>query len=118
MPERPKALFYVGQTNAEGRPTEYFPGVPARDLDEADIASLSDGQVAEAAASSLYQKSKPGSRETATSSTRTATAKKSPTKKPSAPKVPETVAIEPTPAPEPTTADGSDPGVVPASQGD
>lgn len=45
---RPTKLMYTGDGKT------YFPGVPARDLDEADLARLSDERVKEIAASALY----------------------------------------------------------------
>lgn len=41
---RPKTLHYTGKI-ANGQPDRFFFGVPARDLDESDIAQLSDEQV-------------------------------------------------------------------------
>ena len=41
MSKRPERLQYTG------RHGEYFVGVPARDLDETDIAALSDAQIAD-----------------------------------------------------------------------
>lgn len=41
---RASKLHFVGQRDQDGRPLEYFAFVPARDLDEAEIASLTDEQ--------------------------------------------------------------------------
>lgn len=75
MPEKPKRLFYTGGHDAEGRPLEWFAagvrgeGIPARDLDEADIAQLSDETIAlitsarAGGAKPLYQVTEPRSRD-------------------------------------------------------
>jgi hypothetical protein len=44
--EKPKRLFYLGGITRD--PNDGLPGIPARDLDEADIALLSDEQIEEA----------------------------------------------------------------------
>jgi hypothetical protein len=44
--EKPKRLFYLGGITRA--PDEGLPGIPARDLDEADIANLSEEQIEEA----------------------------------------------------------------------
>lgn len=65
--ERPKALYWVGKTRRDGRPEAQFPGVPARDLTERDIARLSDEQLADVMGSSLYQKTRPAAERSARS---------------------------------------------------
>lgn len=44
--KRPSALFFTGEYDVTGQPLEYFATVPARDLDEQDIANLTDEQLA------------------------------------------------------------------------
>lgn len=41
---RASKLHFVGQRDQDGRPLEYFAFVPARDLEEDEIASLTDDQ--------------------------------------------------------------------------
>lgn len=44
---RVKALKFVGEyDDFDGKPLRFFPGIPARDLDEFDIANLTDEQYA------------------------------------------------------------------------
>lgn len=61
MATRAKALHFVGQRDHDGRPLEYFAFVPARDLDEAEIASLTDEQydAITGGASPLYAADRP-----------------------------------------------------------
>lgn len=47
MPKRPSKLKFSGRMGADGVPVEFFADVPARDLEEADIALLSDERLAE-----------------------------------------------------------------------
>ncbi len=61
--ERADKLFFTGEFDANGQPLTYFAAVPARDLDESDIAALTDDQYRDVTASKLYQKSKPSGRE-------------------------------------------------------
>jgi hypothetical protein len=66
--DRPDRLFFAGEYDAQGRPLEFFAAVPARDLDEADIAALTDGQLADITGAPegrrpLYQKTKPANRD-------------------------------------------------------
>ena len=58
---RASKLHFVGQRDHDGRPLEYFAFVPARDLDEGDIASLTDEQydAMTGGASPLYAAAKP-----------------------------------------------------------
>jgi hypothetical protein len=44
--EKPKRLYYLGGITRA--PDEGLPGIPARDLDEADIANLSEEEIEEA----------------------------------------------------------------------
>ena len=59
MSDRPKALYYAGDGS------EFFAGVPARDLDEADVAALTDDQLRDVTADNprtgkpLYLTTKP-----------------------------------------------------------
>lgn len=63
MSPREERLFYTGDG------TYYLPGIPARDLDAADIAALSDRSYADAVTANpatgkpLYQKTRPAGRE-------------------------------------------------------
>jgi len=57
--ERAKALYYAGETDAQGRPAQFIAGVPARDLNEFDLRVLADSEYASALASGLYRKTKP-----------------------------------------------------------
>jgi hypothetical protein len=43
--KRPERLLFKGKKGADGRPVAYYPGVPARNLEAADIARLSDEQI-------------------------------------------------------------------------
>lgn len=45
MARRPEKLRYTGDVDARGKPLRFFYGVPARNLDEKDIAKLTDEQV-------------------------------------------------------------------------
>ncbi len=59
--------YYNGRRTPAGNPMETLQGVPARDLDEADVARLSDDQVDSLATkgadgNQLYTKSKPASK--------------------------------------------------------
>ncbi len=62
--ERADKLFFTGEFDANGQPLTYFAAVPARDLDETDIAALTDDQYRDVTASKLYQKSRPSGRDT------------------------------------------------------
>lgn len=58
--ERPKELFFIGPIHpVTGEPASWINGIPARDLDETDIAQLSDDDLKTVEASGLYQKTKP-----------------------------------------------------------
>lgn len=46
--QRAHALKFKGKYDEAGKPDRYFPGIPARDLDEADIARLSNAEYADA----------------------------------------------------------------------
>jgi len=46
MANRATRLHFVGPRDHDGRPLEFFAFVPARDLDEGEIASLTDEQYA------------------------------------------------------------------------
>lgn len=65
MSSREDRLYYTGDG------AYYLPGIPARDLDAADVAALTDRLYADAIApnpatgKALYQKTKPANRETA-----------------------------------------------------
>lgn len=48
-------LRYVGARDRAGKPTQWLPGIPARDLNEATVARLGDERVAQALASGLYE---------------------------------------------------------------
>lgn len=52
MATRPKALKFTGMYrdfgNGKIEPDRFFNGIPARDLDEADIAELTDDQLKDA----------------------------------------------------------------------
>lgn len=60
MAERAKHLKFVGGYTAYGMPRRYYADIPARDLDEHDIARLSDEQYARALAGDrpVYQERK------------------------------------------------------------
>jgi len=45
--KRPGTLYFKGKKGPDGRPLEYFAGVPARTLHGRDIARLTDEQIAE-----------------------------------------------------------------------
>jgi hypothetical protein len=59
MRDKPERLFYVGGHDVRGNPMRFFGDIPARDLDADDLAGLTDEQVERAAASDLYQRTKP-----------------------------------------------------------
>jgi hypothetical protein len=59
MADKPERLFYVGGHDVRGNPMRFFGDIPARDLDADDLAGLTDEQVERAAASDLYQRTKP-----------------------------------------------------------
>lgn len=46
---------FVGNRDDQGRPLEYFAGIPARDLTADDVAVLTDDQYATVEASALYE---------------------------------------------------------------
>lgn len=108
MSAREDRLYYTGDG------TYYLPGVPARDLEEADIAALTDPLYADAIApnpatgKALYQKTNPAGRDAEkpkrkrTASTRTATAKRAP-----APATEPPLEPEAEPAPEATPAEAA-----------
>jgi hypothetical protein len=62
---RPKALYFVGERNANGEPVEHLAGygIDARDYDEGDpfLARLTDDQIEIALDSKLYRRTKPDS---------------------------------------------------------
>jgi hypothetical protein len=97
MPDRPSKLYFTGERDAAGNPTEFFgvvpetgEAVPARDLDEGDLAQLSDRTIkvitGERAGGRppLYQKSEPASRRADEAPKAAKAAKKSTAKKPAA----------------------------------
>jgi hypothetical protein len=55
--ERPTHLYYQGGISRD--PNDGLPGIPARDLDEADIATLSDEQIADALATPPFAEGSP-----------------------------------------------------------
>lgn len=67
---RPKRLYFIGARDADGRPLEFFGGVPgvrepipAMDLDESDTAALSEEQwacIESPAGKRLYSGTAPG----------------------------------------------------------
>lgn len=52
---RPKSLRWIGPVDENGAPVQWVANVSARNLDEADIAELTDKQLAAALASGLYE---------------------------------------------------------------
>jgi hypothetical protein len=68
MPDKPNRLYYVGDRDIQGRPFEYYEGVPARDLEPEDVALLDDATVKmitsdrPGGAKALYQRSEPSGR--------------------------------------------------------
>jgi hypothetical protein len=57
---REQQLFWVGPMHpVTGEPAEWFSGIPARDLDETDIAHLTDADYETALNCGFYQKSEP-----------------------------------------------------------
>lgn len=52
---RAKELRFKGKRNANGDPIEFLAAVPARDLDAAETAGLSDAEYADAIGTGLYE---------------------------------------------------------------
>lgn len=67
--DRPNRLYFIGQYDADGRPLEYFGGmpgqydpIPARDLTPEDVAALTEAQwecIESPTGKRLYQKTEP-----------------------------------------------------------
>lgn len=76
MPKRPSKLKFAGQKGADGMPVAFFADVPARDLEEADIALLSDERLAEIQTAPEGRKPLYKAVEAPKSATKTAAAKK------------------------------------------
>lgn len=55
--DEPKVVYrYTGRTNDDGEPQEFYAGVPARDLTEADVADLPPARLADVKAGVIYEK--------------------------------------------------------------
>ncbi len=52
---RKSAWRFAGELDRDGRPLAYFSGIPARDLDAADVAGLSEAGYRIVEVSPLYQ---------------------------------------------------------------
>lgn len=60
MPAAPAPLWrFVGTRDRQGRPTEFFDGIPARDLTERDFDRLDDERQTIVRASRLYEQIDP-----------------------------------------------------------
>jgi hypothetical protein len=58
-PKTPDALYWTGETGPDGNPLVWLDGIPARDLDAADIAGLSGDDLQRAVRSNLYTLTEP-----------------------------------------------------------